>query len=321
MTSLTDNATTIEIKGSLYAVDPIPAGPFGVAAARLTKMVNGEIYDVLLDHDGHASCDCPDYELRRKGTGQLCKALSEAVLLLAPVSGGSPAVAVPPPAEIASEITGVSKVAPITRKDLVRSIDFGIRLPVAPMEADRVHLRHLPQMIPTPAIRSEIEADEDESSCGPAGDSWEGWQDEARWELGPEVGPGDSARSEIDLTSFASRTTALEVDSLPVVPGRFEPSRVEHAEQLGFELGLAGEDGECDSTRSTPAFHAFLGGWLAGCRERWAREEQAGRDRILRDHQERAEFEAWLDSLPAVLPCHEEPVEAGVAAGHPSFES
>jgi hypothetical protein len=67
MTTLTDNATTIEIKGASYAVEPIPAGEFGLAAARVTKLVNGETYDVIRTHDGRCECSCADFECRHRG--------------------------------------------------------------------------------------------------------------------------------------------------------------------------------------------------------------------------------------------------------------
>jgi hypothetical protein len=52
MQSLSQDATLIEIKNATYAVEPIPAGEFGLVAARVTKLVNGESYDVIRTHDG-----------------------------------------------------------------------------------------------------------------------------------------------------------------------------------------------------------------------------------------------------------------------------
>src|SRR3954452_18890255 len=102
MEMVTADVTTIEIKGDLYAVEAIPAGECGVSALRVTKLVNGESYDVIRTHEDVVECDCPDYEARRRGTGQNGKhggaSLPRGLLPTAPapVSGGSPAAEAPP---------------------------------------------------------------------------------------------------------------------------------------------------------------------------------------------------------------------------------
>src|SRR4051794_9761329 len=115
MSTVTANETTVEIKGALYAVEPVDAGFAGVAAVRLTKLSSGESYDVVLGHDGAMTCECPDFVVRHadKGTHcKHCKAALEHGLVVAPVSGGSPVA-----------------IAPITEKDVKRASYFGLKLP------------------------------------------------------------------------------------------------------------------------------------------------------------------------------------------------
>ena len=112
MSILQSNALTIEIKGALYAVEAIPAGEFGTSAVRVTKLVNGEVYDLIRTDANVLECTCPDFVCRHEGNGTCCKHLAFAV------ANGLLPVARP-------------GVPPITRKDMARAAAFGIRLPVA----------------------------------------------------------------------------------------------------------------------------------------------------------------------------------------------
>jgi hypothetical protein len=189
---------TIVIKGTLYDAEPIPAGEFGVAAVRLTKRSReGETYDVILTGDGRAECDCPSFEFTHRGTAGVCKhgaACLAKGLLVAPVSGGSPA-AEAPPAIVAP--APAPAFAPITRKDLVRSAYFGLRLPAAPMTEEA----------PAPVVVAEAEP---EIPATNPRDSWPAWTDADTWELGPEASglAGDESTG-IDLTAFASTHCAV----------------------------------------------------------------------------------------------------------------
>ncbi|WP_422932217.1 hypothetical protein [Singulisphaera sp. PoT] len=87
----------------VYTVESIPAGEFGSKAFRITKKSDGSVYDVCRTHDGLVACDCPDYEIRRKGmTAEPCKhgkALVAMGLLEAPTAVANAPTVVAPAAE------------------------------------------------------------------------------------------------------------------------------------------------------------------------------------------------------------------------------
>src|SRR5262249_48258610 len=61
---------TITINDTSYSVERIPAVESATVAYRLTKQsMGGEVYDVAPGRDGVISCDCADYEIRRRGLG------------------------------------------------------------------------------------------------------------------------------------------------------------------------------------------------------------------------------------------------------------
>jgi hypothetical protein len=161
-------ADQIAVKGQAYGLAILPEG------FELTKP-NGSSYFVSLDG---STCECPDWSARHKGLPTKgCKhiqAIRSAGLLLAPVSGGSPAVATPPPAV----------VAPITLKDLARSSYFGIKLPAAPLAVEARINTPVPtlQSLPPAGWDAISGDDEDASHYGPAGDDWSNWTDDLdRW--------------------------------------------------------------------------------------------------------------------------------------------
>jgi hypothetical protein len=125
MTTLSAAAVEVEIKGALYAVEPIAPGECGTSAVRVVKLVNGESYDVIRTHLNIVECSCPDFVCRHEGKGTVCKHGA------AMVARGFLPVASPVPSKPA--------VAPITRKDRARARAFGIKLPAgAEVEAPEV---------------------------------------------------------------------------------------------------------------------------------------------------------------------------------------
>jgi len=163
MSTVTAATATVEIKGAAYTATPIDPGFAGVAAVRMTKLASGATYDLALTLDGRVECDCPSYEFTYRGTAGTCKHASACLaagLLLAPVCGGSPAVAVAPPAA----------VAPITRKDRVRAATWGLKLPAAPMAVESTPA---PAVVAEPAAELPAElpalASDDESSIDLSG--------------------------------------------------------------------------------------------------------------------------------------------------------
>jgi hypothetical protein len=62
----------VEIKGTRYTAETIPAGEDNASAVRLTK-ADGTVYDVARTLDGRVVCDCPHYEFTMVGTADRCK--------------------------------------------------------------------------------------------------------------------------------------------------------------------------------------------------------------------------------------------------------
>ena len=80
----------IAIRGFTYEVREIPAGECGTVAYAMRKRETDNRYDVIRNHFGEVTCDCPDYEMRRVGTGSMCKhgrALVQAGYIPAPAPG------------------------------------------------------------------------------------------------------------------------------------------------------------------------------------------------------------------------------------------
>lgn len=146
MPSLTESRVVIEIKNATYAVEAIDPGFAGVAAARVTKLVNGESYDVVLTHDYQVTCECPDWVCRHEGRGTHCKhgkAMVDGGFLVASVSGGSPV------AEASPVVS--ADVRPVTEMDLKRASFFKLRIPAmsAPV-SPIVSARSVPEEVREP---------------------------------------------------------------------------------------------------------------------------------------------------------------------------
>jgi hypothetical protein len=116
-------ASPLEIKGATYAAEPIDPGFAGTAAVRVTKLVSGDVYDVVLGHDGVVSCSCPSFVCRHEGKGSMCKHGAAMV-----VRGFLPTTDAP------TTMPGY-RPAPVTRKDQVRASYFGLKLPTPPAPA------------------------------------------------------------------------------------------------------------------------------------------------------------------------------------------
>ncbi len=65
--------TRTAIHGFVYTVKPIPAGECGSVAFAMHRIDTNHTYHIVRDGFGEVTCSCPDFELRRAGTGQPCK--------------------------------------------------------------------------------------------------------------------------------------------------------------------------------------------------------------------------------------------------------
>ena len=63
----------LNILGANYSAREIPAGECGTIAYAVEKWSTGARYDVIRNHFGEVTCDCPDFEFRRQGTAAMCK--------------------------------------------------------------------------------------------------------------------------------------------------------------------------------------------------------------------------------------------------------
>jgi hypothetical protein len=61
------------IYGFNYTASEIDPGECGTVAYRLHKIETNNSYDVILNHFGELTCDCPDYVARHEGNGTSCK--------------------------------------------------------------------------------------------------------------------------------------------------------------------------------------------------------------------------------------------------------
>jgi hypothetical protein len=171
MQTLSATLTEVEIKGATYAVEPIPAGEFGVSAIRVVKLVNGESYTLLRTNDNRLECTCPDFVCRHEDKGTCCKHLSYAVANgLLPMA--APAVAPSRPA-----------VAPITRKDIAAARMFGLRLPVAPIAVEPIPGRVVVAVVEVAPVAPVIEPTVEVNPR----DSWPDWTDEGFWTITDEA--------------------------------------------------------------------------------------------------------------------------------------
>jgi hypothetical protein len=164
MATLQQNATTIEIKGAAYAAEVIDPGFAGVAAVRVTRIVNPDrAYDVVLGHDGTASCECADWVCRHQDHGTHCKHIKGVV------AAGLLATPAPIPSRPAVE--------PITRKDQVRASYWGLKLPTVPVAVQS----------PAPAAPIVVAVVEAAPAVEAPSEAEDGWDDDYRWELGPDA--------------------------------------------------------------------------------------------------------------------------------------
>jgi hypothetical protein len=74
-------AAEFSIHGFRYAAREIPAGECGTVAFELYRPDTNHHYHVIRDGHGLVACDCPDYLMRREGTGAMCKHGSKLVEL------------------------------------------------------------------------------------------------------------------------------------------------------------------------------------------------------------------------------------------------
>jgi hypothetical protein len=268
MTTLSIELPVVEIKSrtgsASYSVETIPAGEFGVAAIRLTKLVNGESYDLLRTNDNGLECTCPDFVCRHEGKGTCCKHLSFAV-----ANGFLPVAPSPAPVEVKASTTPAPAPRVLTHAEVKRIEYFRLAWPVGAI-APPAPVVEAPAPVtpkgwdviePTPV--AEIEPEIVEPTTEEEGD----WDDDFRWELGPEP--------TVEVEAQGPRPTRLD---------RFVPSLEMEAEWLGMSLGLAGEPAEAPTGWSYPQLVGFFEGWLVGNAD--FREEQA-------------EFHAWLDEVNA----------------------
>ena len=88
----------LAIHGFTYEAREIPAEECGTIAYEFIKVEMNNHYHVIRNHFGEVTCDCPDYVLRRDGTGRMCKhgvGLVEAGLIPAPTAGRGRATLTP----------------------------------------------------------------------------------------------------------------------------------------------------------------------------------------------------------------------------------
>jgi hypothetical protein len=209
-TRLDVKPTTLLIKGLVYSVSKIDPGEEGTAAFRLDKVHGEGVYDVVRTHDGRVVCDCPSYVMTFERTASTCKhgrALVESGYLDRPslIANVSSPRAVP----------SKPAVAPITRKDQVRASYFGLKLPTAPAPAPApivvVEASTPIVEVLAPAVVAELLPDEPQTDddLPESGKSWQGFNDDSQWELGPEVAPIVEAPAPAPTPSTASLADRL----------------------------------------------------------------------------------------------------------------
>lgn len=219
---------TLSINATYYQVEVLDVVPeIGTRAYRLAKhQADGATYDVVQTPDGHAECDCPDFECRRKGLDPSgCKHVKalRRFNLIAPM----PAPAPERDATVADLKRALAerRDEPAPEKALrnAQAAAFGIRLPSPapaaccdPAEtspcAACVPAGESPAPTPAPAPLPPEDGEgqgapgEDRGPADPA-DEWDGlddllggddeadpiawpaWTDDFRFELGPKSVP------------------------------------------------------------------------------------------------------------------------------------
>jgi hypothetical protein len=316
MTSLSATATEVEIKGALYAVEAIPAGEFGQSAVRVTKLVNGESYDVIRTRLDLVECSCPDWVVRHDGKGTMCKhgrAMVVAGYLAAPCP-----------------IPNKPAVRPITAKDIAAARTWGLKLPAAP-----ILLEILPTPAPAPVVVEAAPVVEPapavvEPAKNPR-DDWDASSDEFTWELGPEpveveasiatvdpegrtIGATLEANGDLVVTWSAPAPAPAPVEAVSetrasYLPG-FAPTLEQDAERLGYQLGVEGEPARAPKGWDFPRLVAFYGGFLAG--------QAALEAEILADLDWIEERNAYAFSEPMD---RLDPSELAEFGGRPTFEN
>ena len=63
----------VAIHGFTYTVKKIPAGECGSVAFEMHRIDTNHTYHVIRDGFGEVTCSCPNFEMRRAGTGVPCK--------------------------------------------------------------------------------------------------------------------------------------------------------------------------------------------------------------------------------------------------------
>jgi hypothetical protein len=299
---------TLEIKNATYSVRPIDPGFAGVAAVEVTKLVSHEAYVVVLQADGRATCECPDFVCRHADHGTHCKHIKgvlAAGLLVAPIAGGSPVLDVPPAVHAPAPKPAF---APITKLDLKRAAFFGLRLPDAPMAVEPAPApvrEFVPEAVAPTAVEPatkvefvppssvvvaeaspEIPADDE----GPAW-VWDAWTDEFTWELGPEAtteAPALASDDESACPVCEDDHRAWQARQRRAT--RFTPSVEDDAYASGLYLqlhhGLAVEaPSEWPLMRSS----AFRLGQAQGLLARHRREDQEMAEWVAQRERERSE--------------------------------
>jgi hypothetical protein len=141
MQTLTTAAAVVEIRNASYTVEPIPAGPSGIAAVRLVKQSTGQSYDVIRTRQNVITCSCPDYLDRHEGTAGLCKhgkamvangglRTEDAGLRTQDSGRRTQRVSALSPE---SSVLSPSPREPITLADRKRASYFGLKLPAEPV--------------------------------------------------------------------------------------------------------------------------------------------------------------------------------------------
>ncbi len=205
MSNLTLETAQVEIKNATYAVEPIPAGEFGSTAVRVTKLVNGETYDVIRGHDNIVTCSCPDFIFRHEGNGTHCKHAS--AMLARGFLDTPPVVASIPPT-----------FTPVSDLDRKRASYFGLKIPATPAPVEPVVVEANPR------------------------DSWPAWTDEV-WTITPAVEEAPKAEAWLAET-VALFLTGLAVEMIETgeVDGALELYHTSEPEnRTAFDAFTSGE--------------------------------------------------------------------------------
>ncbi|WP_422932200.1 hypothetical protein [Singulisphaera sp. PoT] len=164
----------LAIDHAVYMVESIPAGGFGSKAFRIVKKADGAVYDVVRTHDGLVACDCPDYEVRRKGiTAECCKhgrALVAMGLLDAPTAVANAAAPAAEPCCPADEVEPCSACLHSSAPAVVAEVEtVGTHGTPTPAELPAQVEATQPEVIePTATAVEPVQADDEELPARPA---------------------------------------------------------------------------------------------------------------------------------------------------------